>query len=193
VLATAFSQSLDLAQATIFVIIILAGATAYFFPAAKMTTDLSGWEVGAIVFGLIIAVRLLLSPYWIWKEDQDAISDAKKRIHELQAKLDDRERRKNIRIALSGFHQDGMALMSRCENQIIDPPPTADAKSWAKDVETFLRNNLNESYVSRFNDGTNIVSVALIPQPPKDHFELWERIRVRVINLNKFMEVLSRD
>jgi hypothetical protein len=68
VLAAAFSQSLDTAQAIIFVIIIAAGVVTYFFPAVKMPTDLYGWKVSAIVLGAIIALGLFLfAPYWIWK------------------------------------------------------------------------------------------------------------------------------
>jgi hypothetical protein len=73
VLATAFSQSLDTAQAIIFVIIIAAGIITYFFPGVKMTADLNGWQVSAVVLGAIVVTRLLLAPYWIWKEDRATI------------------------------------------------------------------------------------------------------------------------
>ena len=35
--------------------------------------DLHGWQVAAVVLGCIIAVRLLLAPYWIWKADQERL------------------------------------------------------------------------------------------------------------------------
>jgi hypothetical protein len=75
ILATAFSQSLDTAQAIIFVIIIVAGIVTYLFPGVKMTADLNGWQVSAIVLGSIITVRLLLAPYWIHKEQVAKIRD----------------------------------------------------------------------------------------------------------------------
>jgi hypothetical protein len=55
--------------------------------------ELTEWQLAGLVLGSIIFVRLLLAPYWIWKEDGDKILAEKKRADELQARLDDRELR----------------------------------------------------------------------------------------------------
>src|SRR5579862_9056747 len=71
VLREAFRHSLDIAQAVIFVILVLAGFIAARNPASKPmidTLDLTGWKIAAIVFGGIIIIRLALAPYWLWRE-----------------------------------------------------------------------------------------------------------------------------
>jgi hypothetical protein len=36
--------------------------------------DLHGWQVATAVLSGIIAVRLFLAPYWIWKDDQERLA-----------------------------------------------------------------------------------------------------------------------
>ncbi|UFZ04741.1 hypothetical protein LQG66_37140 [Bradyrhizobium ontarionense] len=70
VIREAFKHSLDIAQAVIFAIVLLAGAIVYGNPGIKPVIeayDLGGWKTMALVFGGIIAMRLLLAPYWLWK------------------------------------------------------------------------------------------------------------------------------
>jgi hypothetical protein len=70
VLRESFRHSLDIAQGVIFIAIIVGGVIATGNPRAKMTLDqmdLSGWKAAAIIFGLIILIRLLLAPYWLYQ------------------------------------------------------------------------------------------------------------------------------
>jgi hypothetical protein len=32
--------------------------------------DLHGWQVAAFVLGTIVGVRLVLAPYWLWRDQQ---------------------------------------------------------------------------------------------------------------------------
>ena len=75
VLRVAFRHSLDIAQTIIFLLLIGLGAVAHFYPAVNSMIDVSGWAVAAIVLGGIVLIRLLMAPYWIWKEDQRRLSD----------------------------------------------------------------------------------------------------------------------
>ena len=66
----AFRHSLDLTQAVIFVVIALGGLIAARNPAMKPwidSLDLGGYQIAAFVFGGIIAIRVVLAPYWLWK------------------------------------------------------------------------------------------------------------------------------
>jgi hypothetical protein len=139
-----------------------------------------------IGLGLTAVVCFVFASFRIWKMEREARIDA-------ESKVNTRETRKNIRIVLSGYNEEGRVLISRCKTEIHDPPPIADANSWAHKVETFLRDNLDESYISRFRDDTGILGVAVIPSPPEAHLILLLWIRVRVINLNKFVEECSGD
>jgi hypothetical protein len=73
VLKEVFRHSPDLAQTIIFFLLLLAGAIAYGNPGLKPMIeayDLGGWKVAALVFGGIVAMRLILAPYWLWKSAQ---------------------------------------------------------------------------------------------------------------------------
>ena len=70
--------TLDIAQAIVFVLLILGGVIVARNPASKSiihTLDLGGWEVGCIVLITIISVRLILAPYWLWKAAQARLLD----------------------------------------------------------------------------------------------------------------------
>jgi hypothetical protein len=67
-----FRHSLDIAQAVMFVVIIVGGVVATENPRAKVTLDqmdLGGWKAAAIVLGSIILIRLLLAPYWLYQSE----------------------------------------------------------------------------------------------------------------------------
>ena len=63
----AFSHSISISQAIIFVLIIIFG-----FAGLRLPPDISGWQIAAGIFGAVILVRLLLAPYWIWQEEHVA-------------------------------------------------------------------------------------------------------------------------
>ena len=75
VLRVAFTHSLDIAQAVIFLLVIIVGGITYFFPRLSLTLDaadwataLAGWQVATGVLSMIVLIRLVLAPYWIYKE-----------------------------------------------------------------------------------------------------------------------------
>ena len=75
----AFRHSLNLTQAVLFVLLFLAGLIVYRYPAAKTTVEaleLNGWHVTGSVFGSIVAIRIVLAPYWLWKASQARIVNA---------------------------------------------------------------------------------------------------------------------
>src|ERR1700720_1374505 len=91
-----------------------------------------------------------------------------------------RENRKIIKLALSEFHAEGQALMSKCDDVSI-PPPDDDANSWMQKVEVFLREKFDESYVALFRDGTNIMPAFRVSKelPSIPHWTLWGTLRIR--------------
>ena len=70
VLRTAWRHSFHAAHSVILALIIAAGLLTRFVPRVEVMVDLHGWQVATAVLGGIIAVRILLAPYWIWKEDR---------------------------------------------------------------------------------------------------------------------------
>ena len=72
----ALRHSLDIAQAVIFVLLILAGLIVARNPSIKPTIDalnLSGTNVALVVLGSIISIQLILAPYWLWRAAQARI------------------------------------------------------------------------------------------------------------------------
>lgn len=81
VLRAVFTHSLSKSQDILFGALLLSGAVVWVSRYFRMKYDFtpwlsafSGWEIAACVFGSIILVRLLLAPYWLWKEGQDEIA-----------------------------------------------------------------------------------------------------------------------
>jgi hypothetical protein len=70
VLREAFRHSLDITQTIIFLALAVAGLIVARNPASKSmieALDVGGWKMVAMVFGTILAIRLVLAPYWLWK------------------------------------------------------------------------------------------------------------------------------
>jgi hypothetical protein len=182
VLRVAFTHSLDIAQSIIFAFLIIIGVAPYLLQGFGVTLDLTrwataltGWQVATGVFGTIILIRLILAPYWIHKE--------------LHQQIEPSGRKREIRIALANFMEEGQQLNRRCGEELL-PAPEGDANTWAQRVEDFLSENLDASYVARFRDGSNLpmaaTSIASIP-----HRNLWGGLRVRLARLQEFIRELS--
>jgi hypothetical protein len=80
ILRVAFTHSLHATHSIILVLIIVAGLLTYFVPQVEVMVDLHGWQVATVVLGSIIAIRLLLAPYWIWKSDQHCLVTLRKQL-----------------------------------------------------------------------------------------------------------------
>jgi hypothetical protein len=98
----------------------------------------------------------------------------------------DVERRWDIRQKLGDFIEQGNALMQRCSDN-SQPPPQAQEKQWEAQVETFLRDKLDGSYIIRFRDPTG-VPLGVIVGLDAAHQGLFGAIRARVFRLEQFSE-----
>lgn len=83
VLRVAFTRTPSVAQDILFAIFIIGGGVIYGLREAGMIADASlwmneitGWQIAAIVLGAIFVVRLLLAPYWLYKEKADLLCAA---------------------------------------------------------------------------------------------------------------------
>ena len=74
VVKTASRHSLHATHSIILALIIVAGIVTALVPQVEVLVDLHGWQVASAVLGGIVAVRLLLAPYWIWKSDQERLN-----------------------------------------------------------------------------------------------------------------------
>ena len=70
VLRVAWRHSFHSAHSILLGLIIGIGLLTYFVPQIKFMVDLHGWQVAASVLGSIVGVRLVLAPYWLWRDQQ---------------------------------------------------------------------------------------------------------------------------
>lgn len=79
VLAVAFSHSLETAHSFILIALIVLGVVSHWFPGIRIfgvqvtPHHAHAWQTAALVLCAIVIVRLLLSPYWIWQEQQQKL------------------------------------------------------------------------------------------------------------------------
>jgi hypothetical protein len=87
ILREALGESLDLAQAVLFLAIIVAGGVIAMLPqfsAAHSFPDvfngLVSWKGAAIVLGSVVATRLLVAPYRLWKGETEKVATLEARL-----------------------------------------------------------------------------------------------------------------
>jgi hypothetical protein len=87
VLSEAWAESLDLAQAKLFVAVALIGGTILIFPRVFLTPDFSDildshatFNKAALVLGSIIAARVIIAPYNLWRRVVDENRDLKTKV-----------------------------------------------------------------------------------------------------------------
>jgi hypothetical protein len=100
----------------ILALIILAGILTGLVPGIEVLVDLHGWQVATVVLGGIIAVRLFLAPYWIWKEDQN-------KIEALDARLGAQEFSATEHAAKEAALDDIANEISWAVNNLVNPTP----------------------------------------------------------------------
>ena len=106
----------------------------------------------------------------------------------LEHRLDDKAKKRETREKLGEFLEQGQTLKRKCANE-KDPPPDEEADTWASEVESYLSDELDDSYISRFRSSAGVPltanSISSIP-----HRNLWAGIHTRLYQLEKFIEQL---
>jgi len=155
------------------------------------------WSVGAIAItclgiGWVVGrflgserIRNLLSR--IERRD-DEIAELKRKLAELPTSPD----RKALRLALSEFIAIGENLQNKC---LIrgDDLPAAEIDKWATEMQTFLSEKLDQSYVQRLRNNAGLSSVAPggVRVITMEQGNAWQWIHHRIERLNQFLSELS--
>ena len=71
----AFTKSFDMADQIATAAAIITGALGYF--GIQIIPHVDGWMIAAFLLFAIVAVRLFLAPYWVWKEQREEIEALK--------------------------------------------------------------------------------------------------------------------
>ena len=116
VLKTACRHSLGTTHSIILVLLIVAGIVTSTVPQVELLVDLHGWQVAFAVLALIIAVRLFLAPYWIWKDDQG-------RLAVLNSQAADKAQNEQRLAAKSATLDDIAREIEWAVNNLVNPKP----------------------------------------------------------------------
>jgi len=178
VVRAAFSHSLTVTQDIIFAGILVVGAAVWLVPHWPMIPDLTPWlpilsgsKIAAIAFGSIIAIRLLLAPYWIDKEAKKKITEFSKqsKIELSPAIIDEQEELHPAKYIQVSVHAVGN--LPGCQIVLMEVSKIENAKStlvysqplnagWSgigersvdiNDDQTLRANLFSVSYVAGYN------------------------------------------
>jgi hypothetical protein len=194
---TAFSHSWDRAQSIGTAIVVAIGLLALFVPSAKAN------EAGviAIAFGLIIAGRLLLSPYWLYREARRERDAANSERNALRAQLENRveETRRSestkrlkdtIILQLSRLMAMGDRLLIKTRSLQSGPEIDAEAEKWFQTTKDFILASLGEAATAWFINTSG--STPADGAPDARYFwearVLFDSINTRLHRLNEIIE-----
>jgi hypothetical protein len=93
-----------------------------------------------------------------------------------------------IKEGIGHYIGEGRALMNRLSNNEM-PLPTLDEVGWIGRTEDFLRTNLGDSYVNRFNDISGLLSVN-VSGTDAPHNTYFNDIYRKIIRLEEFSHEL---
>jgi hypothetical protein len=126
-------------------------ATAALFVAFGVLPDFKinpQYFIAVFVFG-----GLFLAAFAAWREQRQKAREANQANATLQAQLDRRAALKAARAKLSGFLDEGKAILDHAvKPPIIEPPPEEERLAWVQKVAGYLRGNpdLDASFLARF-------------------------------------------
>jgi hypothetical protein len=128
-----------------------------------------------ILFNFLAAAAVIYSQYY-------TINKAKTEASE----------RRETREQIATFIHEGNDLLGRIRNNDIPSEETqAAANNWATQVEAFLAQRLDNSYVLRFRSAANLP----LGEPvglDEQRLSYWRGVRIRIVNLERFSSELPR-
>jgi hypothetical protein len=144
----ALTHSFHAAHGVLLIFLIVVGVIPYLDPRIEILVDPHGWAPAALIVVSIIAVRLCLAPFWIWKEDQ-------KQLATLRQQLASRERDERQLAARTTAIDQISEEIAWAVNNLVNPRPhpgnssdpenaiaafEAKFNSWCKQVSKKLEN-----------------------------------------------------
>jgi hypothetical protein len=171
VMRVALTHSLHAAHSVLLILVIVIGVIPYINPRIEILVDPHGWAPAAFILAGIVTVRLLLAPFWIWREDQAQLLDLRT---QLESKSRDEQRRAAKTAAIDEIAQE----ISWAVNNLVNPKPHPGN---ASDPETAIA-----AFDAKFNTWCARVSKQL---ESRDAFTQGDRIHfddlafVPVINM----------
>jgi hypothetical protein len=135
-----------------------------------------GQEVPLWVIWTLIGLSVFFSGFLAWRAEH--------------RKVLTRERKRIIRDGLASLHERGVGLLLECERTpgtITDLEVGDRFAVWDGDGQTYLRENLDRSYVTRFNNPVGLhLQYALLANAERTR--IWRHVANRTARLQQFMD-----
>jgi hypothetical protein len=205
-LRAAFSHSpWEKAQAVAAALFCVIGLVTFFAPRLlSWAPKIDEWVVLTFVFGAIILFRLLMSPYWVYKDACDARDSAILERNALKADTDARraEQRQaenrsklvgTICLQLSKLMAAGNQLLIKTRSGQFNQAIESEADKWFELAKDFIGVSLGETAVHLFTDTSGIATPAF-DLPEKFYYKartLYVSIYPRVCRLRELIDKLQ--
>lgn len=201
VIRTAWSRSADITQGLLFAALVMlgllhtAGAPKHWID--KATTGIGAGKAALVVLCAVIAARLLLSPYWVWRDEKDAHEQAQARALALESEVQNLtarlERKTNREATVRKLQEFFVASQQITGFGVKTPNELEEFKTaiaqWRHKTSTWISENMTPAGAAFFND----VSGYSTPVPfgyaiNRDHYWYVCEISYLRTNLLKLME-----
>jgi hypothetical protein len=196
-LGGAWRHSPDITQAILFFAFIIFGFIAWLIPAvAPMMPDVSGWQAATGVLVAIIIARLLLAPYWLYKEQAAELAASKAAALKLQEELQasdfvaEERGRKNAKIAveledaerLDAIHRAQLISDTRAIVAMVTKRGSDDLRKELEASASFyqLRPHLSAAFMKKLSVGMNdsiaVVAGSSLPEHAQNLLDELDRL-----------------
>jgi len=116
------------------------------------------------------------------------IAQLRQQLTALQLKLDDRDKRRQIRVALGRFVLRGANLLAQVPNN-SDEDMVEHVNAWELDIRSFMIDRMDESYYALLLSRSDLGPIPDFSVNPQLSTELW----VIIQNLQKFIKEYEVD
>jgi len=141
----AFVRSLGIADAISSVVGIAGAAYVHYKPGAGTVVSELIWQIPLGAFAVTVFVRLVMAPYWIWKEQEETII-------QLRSQLGERQSRQAVRDALTQPYRVGQELMHRdIQNNEDYRQLEEEFENWKTNMIEVVRQMVSEPDAARLH------------------------------------------
>jgi hypothetical protein len=146
------------------------------------------WQVPLTAFLALVGIRLILAPYWIYRNREDQAKNAetqlRQQISQMAVGLDERAKYKETREQLGQYMAEGQELGNAFQRSGVASPYDDKTRKWVDRVEQYLA-TVDRSYLARFSGAPTKV----FPESCYDGVRDWlNLVYSRVCQLEDFIK-----
>jgi hypothetical protein len=152
------------------------------------------WLTPLCTLATVFLTRVFLAPYELYQErdtkTKKTEAQLRQQIAALITQLDDRTRKREIRVMLGQFIREGNRLYTRY--QATAPEPKEAAEQWVEEIHRYLRTHLDDPYIDRLKNRIGIApTYQMNTNIPPANTRLYQEISFRLTCLKEFLAELS--